>query len=64
MWNVALMLCLLSARLSCSLTPWMSGRLVLLVCLGSSSGHSLGCSFLMLCFLTILWINPWKAVLL
>ena len=30
---------------------------MLLVCLGSSSGHSLGCSFLLLCFLTVLWMN-------
>ena len=30
---------------------------MLLVCLGSSSGRSLGCSFLLLCFLTVLWMN-------
>ena len=30
---------------------------MLLVCLGSSSGCSLGCSFLLWCFLTVLWIN-------
>ena len=47
------MLYLLKVLLSCSLAPWMQGRLIFLSGLDSSSVTSVVHSFLLLCCLTV-----------